>query len=117
LYEEKLKTIFHQNWIVFTRKAQFNRKINNALLNNIYQVSPIFQINVPSAHEEPDCVLPQERCNFGRVTSIADIGTLSRDAIWYDYGLYPFTCRCGVEVVFQFQAKAVAVFIDGYSKI
>ena len=57
------------------------------------------------------------RCNFGRVTSIADIGTLSRDAIWYGYGLYPFTCRCGVEVAFQFQAKAVAVFIDGYSKI
>jgi len=42
LYEEKLKTIFHQTWIILTRKAQFNRKINNALLNNLYQVSPIF---------------------------------------------------------------------------
>jgi len=32
--EEKLKTIFQQNWIVLTRKAQFQRKINNALLND-----------------------------------------------------------------------------------
>jgi len=43
--EEKLKTIFQQNWIVLTRKAQFHHKINNALLNNKYQVSLIFSIN------------------------------------------------------------------------
>jgi len=33
--EEKLKTIFQQNWIVFTSKDQFHRKSSNALLNNI----------------------------------------------------------------------------------
>jgi len=40
--EEKLKTISQQNWIVLVRKAQFHRKIENALPNNIYQVLPIF---------------------------------------------------------------------------
>jgi len=44
LEEEELKTIFHQDRIVLTRKAQFHRKIANALLNNLYQVSPIFSI-------------------------------------------------------------------------
>jgi len=43
--EEKLKTIFQQNWIVLTRKAQFQRKINNALLIYIkyrryFQIEP-----------------------------------------------------------------------------
>jgi len=39
--KKKLKTIIQQNWTVSTRKAQFHRKIHNALLNNTYQVSPI----------------------------------------------------------------------------
>jgi hypothetical protein len=33
------------------------------------------------------------------------------------YGVYQFICRRGVEVAFQFQAKAVANFIDGYFEI
>jgi hypothetical protein len=43
--KEKLKTIFHQNWIELTRRAQFDNEINNAPLNNIYQVSPIVSIS------------------------------------------------------------------------
>jgi len=40
--EEELKTISHQNWIVLTRKAEFQSKINKAPLNNEYQISPVF---------------------------------------------------------------------------
>jgi hypothetical protein len=40
--EEKMKTIFQQNWIVLTCTAQFHRKSSNALLNNIYQVAQMF---------------------------------------------------------------------------
>jgi hypothetical protein len=33
------------------------------------------------------------------------------------YGIDQLICRCGVEVARQFQIEAVAVSIDGYSKI
>jgi len=43
--KKKLKAIIQQNWTVSMRKAQFHRKIHNALLNNTYQVSPILSKN------------------------------------------------------------------------
>jgi hypothetical protein len=44
LNEEKLKTITQQNWIVLTRKAQFQNGLNNATKLIISSIAEIIKL-------------------------------------------------------------------------